>query len=260
MKKGFIKVIAFFLSSYAFLLSGIYTFASEKSYNWYVKRNSEHVQPSIDTPLSFISELGGYYVDKKADENSQSRVIYLTFDAGYENGNIARILDVLKEEEVVACFFVLSHLINSEPLLVKRMADEGHTVANHTASHKDMTALSKEEFCSELSDLENIYREKTGRELDKFYRPPRGEFNRSNLEWAREMGYKTIFWSFAYEDWDNKNQPEDEYALNKIFDNIHNGEIMLLHPTSDTNARILKTLIARLREEGYSFGSLCELD
>ena len=193
------------------------------------------------------------------DANADDKVIYLTFDAGYENGNIEKTLDVLCEENVPAAFFILQNLVVKNTDLVKRMVNEGHTVCNHTARHKDMSTFSNEAFLEELHTMEALYREHTGFEMSKYYRPPEGTFSRENLVCANENGYKTIFWSFAYPDWDNNKQMDTEKAKQIILDNIHNGEVMLLHPTSSTNASILQEVIQMLKAEGYRFGTLDEL-
>ena len=234
-------------------------FATE-SKSWYCKRNSANKQPLLDADMSFIEDYGGYYVDHNHGDNTAEKVVYLTFDAGYENGNVSKILDVLSEKKVKGAFFVLGHLIEENTALVIRMAEEGHLVCNHTCSHPDMSQKSTiEEFSSELAALENVYRDKTGRELSKFFRPPEGRFSRKTLEFANELGYKTVFWSFAYADWDNNAQISHEAAKKKILDNIHNGAIILLHPTSATNAAILGEVIDELRAHGYRFGTLDEL-
>lgn len=233
--------------------------ASGNGLNWYCMRKKNHMQPRCESNMRFIEDYGGYYIDKKHDDASSSRMVYLTFDAGYENGNISRVLDILKEKKVPAAFFILSNLIKSNTDLVKRMADEGHIVCNHTASHRDMTELDAEAFATELKKLEQIYREHTGREMAKYYRPPEGRFSEANMKYANDMGYKTIFWSFAYADWDNNKQPDPGRAFALIIDNLHNGEVMLLHPTSKTNADILGRVIDELLSQGYVFGSLDQL-
>ncbi len=228
--------------------------------NWYCTRNREHKQPIADTNLRFIEDYGGYYIDKSHGDDSAEKVVYLTFDAGYENGNVEKILDVMKSEDVKGAFFVLGNLITRNTELVKRMADEGHTVCNHTNRHKDMTTVkSIEEFKAELEALEALYREYVGGEMAKYYRPPEGRFNETTMRYASELGYKTVFWSFAYADWDNAKQPSPESAKKKIMDNIHNGAVILLHPTSATNAEILGDVIRELKSQGYSFGTLDEL-
>ncbi len=233
---------------------------STEPYNWYCVRSSGNLQPSCDPSMRFIEKYGGYYIDHRHGDSDSDKVVYLTFDAGYENGNIEKILDVLRSESVKGAFFVLAHLIESETELVKRMAKDGHLVCNHTASHKDMTKIHDQaEFYAELSKLEKLYTEKTGNKLAGYYRPPCGRFSEENLKFAQESGYKTVFWSFAYADWDNEHQMSPMAAQKKILENVHNGEIMLLHPTSATNALILKNVIKALRAQGYRFGTLDEL-
>ena len=238
-------------------LCSVNTFAASDAFGWYCKRNKEHKQPEIDTQISFIEDYGGYYVDRsKKDE----KVIYLTFDAGYENGNIAKILNTLQEEKVPAAFFVLSNLITKEPDLILRMKREGHLVCNHTSKHPDITKFTSiEELKKETEALEKLYYELTGEAMPKYFRPPEGKFSEKSMEFLQELGYKTIFWSFAYADWDNNAQLSHEEAKSKILNNIHNGEIMLLHPTSSTNADILKDIITELKAQGYRFGTLDEL-
>ncbi len=235
-------------------LGQLTAFASEGVIHWYVKNNKEHRRPALEGELTAIEGHNASYIGE--DE----KVIYLTFDAGYENGNVAKILDILDRHNVKGAFFILENLVNRDTELVNRMAESGHLVCNHTASHKNMSLVSsKDGFASELEKLERVYKEKTGRELDKYYRPPEGSFNKSNLEFADELGYHTVFWSFAYADWDNNKQPDVQKALDKVLSHIHNGEIMLLHPTSATNVAILDQLINKLKSDGYRFGTLDEL-
>ena len=233
---------------------------SNGSYSWYCVRNKDHLQPKADANMSFIEDLGGFYVDKNHSDNDSDKVIYLTFDAGYENGNVAKILDVLKEKDVDAAFFVLDNLILKNSDLIFRMIEEGHLVCNHTSKHLDVTKCETvDEFREELESLERVYRETTGREMPKYFRPPEGKFSQRSMEFANELGYKTIFWSFAYADWDNNSQMSHSAAKEKILSNVHNGEIMLLHPTSATNAAILGDIIDELRSQGFRFGSLDDL-
>jgi peptidoglycan-N-acetylmuramic acid deacetylase len=230
------------------------------SHSWYCVRNKEHKQPTLDASQKIIEEYDGYYVDKKHSDSEGDKVVYLTFDAGYENGNVEKILDVMKNEKVTGAFFILENLVLRNTELVKRMAEEGHTVCNHTANHKDMTKMRNvDEFSLELSSLEAIYKEKTGYDMAKYYRPPEGKYDRKSLEYAKSLGYKTIFWSLAYADWDNNAQPSHSAAMKILLDNIHNGAVILLHPTSKTNAEILPELISTLRSQGYRFGTLDEL-
>lgn len=230
---------------------------NDPAIGWYFKKNDDHTLPSLDAGLSYITEYDGYYADTRVSDDDP--VIYLTFDAGYENGNVAKILDVLEEHNAKGTFFVLSHLIDAEPDLVRRMADGGHLVCNHTATHPDLTAVSDEQFRHELSALAASYEACVGREMPLYFRPPEGKFNRRVLSLAREMGYKTIFWSLAYADWDNGKQPNPEAAKKLLLDHTHNGMVLLLHPTSATNAAILDDLMNAWEEMGYRFGTPDEL-
>lgn len=192
--------------------------------------------------------------------NVGEKVLYLTFDAGYENGCTAKILDTLKEKQVPAAFFLVGNYIRQSPDLVRRMVAEGHTVGNHTMHHYDMSRLSdKAAFSKELTDLEALYKETVGQELPKFYRPPQGIYSEENLKMAQELGYKTLFWSLAYVDWNNDAQPTRETAFAKLLPRTHNGAVVLLHSTSKTNAEILGELIDKWKEAGYRFGTLEEL-
>ncbi len=226
---------------------------SAEASNWYCKHTENGKRPPMPGEMTFIDKHGGYFLGE------DDKVIYLTFDAGYENGNIARILDTLKAEEVPAAFFVLENLVTRNTDLVKRMADEGHLVCNHTASHADMTTKSEAEFTAELAAMEQVYKDTIGSEIAKYYRPPEGKFTEANLDWANSLGYKTIFWSYAYADWDNDKQMPAEKALQKVLSGTHNGEVLLLHPTSATNADILPVLIKEWKNMGYRFGTLDEL-
>ncbi len=261
MKKGIIAfACAVLFCAFALHIFSAQDTQSMQSKSWYCTRNAEHKQPAVGADIAFAETLGAYYVDRAHGDDSEEKVLYLTFDCGYENGNVSKILDTLNEKKVSAAFFVLSNFIIKNTDVVKRMADEGHLVCNHTSKHLDMSKMqSLEEFSCELQKLEKTYREYTGREIDKYFRPPEGRFNESTLKYAAQMGYTTVFWSFAYEDWNNESQPSAEAAKKKIMDNIHNGAIILLHPTSATNAEILEYVIDECREMGYRFASLDEL-
>lgn len=228
---------------------------SAKCNGWYIKRNGS-APPTPPADIDMIKQNGGFYINDDLGETEKK--LYLTFDAGYENGNIEKILDTLKGEGVSAAFFVLDNLIIKNTDLVIRMGNEGHLVCNHTKNHKDLTEATNEEIAADLRALEDIYRSKTGRELDKFFRFPEGKYSESAMKCVSELGYKTAFWSFAYADWDNSKQPSEKYAIKKILDNTHNGAVILLHPTSSTNAKILGTLISEWRKMGYEFGSLTD--
>ncbi len=189
--------------------------------------------------------------------DTTQKVLYLTFDAGYENGCTEKILDILKKHNVPAAFFLVGNYIEKNADLVRRMVDEGHIVGNHTMHHPDMRKLSdKAAFQKELSGLETLFRETTGKELPKYYRPPQGNYSRENLQMAKELGYKTVFWSLAYMDWNNDDQPTAEYAFSKLLPRTHNGAVVLLHSTSQTNAEILDELLTKWKTEGYTFKSI----
>ena len=192
--------------------------------------------------------------------NTEEKVLYLTFDAGYENGCTAQILDVLKANEVPAAFFLVGNYIEKNPDLVRRMVREGHIVGNHTMHHYDMSKLSdKAAFSKELTDLEALYQETVGAPMPKYYRPPQGIYSEENLKMAQELGYKTVFWSLAYVDWNNDSQPAPEQAFRKLLPRTHNGAVVLLHSTSKTNAQILNELIGKWKADGYRFATLDDL-
>lgn len=192
--------------------------------------------------------------------DTREKVLYLTFDAGYENGCTEQVLDTLKKHQVRAAFFLVGNYIERNADLVRRMVEEGHIVGNHTMHHYDMSRLSgKETFSKELTDLEDLFRQTTGKELPKFYRPPQGVYSQENLKMAKELGYKTVFWSLAYVDWLNDKQPTREEAFRKLLPRTHNGAVVLLHSTSKTNAEILDDLLTQWENLGYRFGTLEEL-
>ncbi len=192
--------------------------------------------------------------------DTEEKVLYLTFDAGYENGCTAQILDTLKAHNAKAAFFVVGNYLESAPELVQRMADEGHLVGNHTWHHYDMSRIAEEQaFSAELTRVEEKYRELTGQAMKKYYRPPQGVYSEENLRMAQALGYRTVFWSLAYVDWLQDDQPTAEEAFSKLLPRTHPGAIVLLHSTSATNAAILDDLLTRWEEAGYRFGSLEEI-
>lgn len=223
--------------------------------DWGLGYRNKDQQPTGNADADFLEQYDSYFVG-----NPNDKVIYLTFDAGFENGYTSDLLDVLKEQEVPAAFFLVGHYLKENPELVKRMVDEGHIVGNHTYSHPDMTALSYfDNFKKELEELETLYTGITGKELPRYYRPPSGKYNEDNLKNAQALGYKTIFWSLAYVDWKLDAQPTKEYAFSKLLPRIHPGAIVLLHSTSKTNSEILRELIMEWKKAGYSFESLDDL-
>ena len=238
------------------ILSGIVSYADEGC-NWYIVKHGNE-PPSFPQNASLISEYGAVYIDKESVANGTKK-LYLTFDAGYENGNIEKILDVMQEENVTGAFFILSNIISKNTDIVKRMADEGHLVCNHTSNHKDMTTLTDEEVLANLARLEAQYKAATGYDMERIFRFPEGRYSVDRVKLLSENGYKTVFWSMAYDDWDNTRQMDLDLAKQKLLSTTHDGAIILLHPTSATNAAILGDLIREWKEMGYSFGSLRDL-
>lgn len=223
--------------------------------NWGLSFQKEGAAPIGNATPEYLAEYDGYYA-----EETNKKVMYLTFDAGYENGHTEKILDVLKKHKITAAFFLVGNYIETNPEIVKRMVKEGHLVGNHTYSHPDMSEIATEEaFRQELSKLEDAYHDATGKKMKKYYRPPQGKYSEENLKMAKEMGYKTIFWSLAYVDWYESDQPTREEAFQKLIPRLHPGAIVLLHSTSKTNGEILDELLTKWEEMGYTFKSLEEL-
>ena len=192
--------------------------------------------------------------------DTEEKVIYLTFDAGYEAGYTEQILDVLKKHDVKAAFFVVGTYIENNPELVRRMVEEGHIVGNHTWHHYNMSQIADlQSFTRELQSVADQYREATGEEMLPYYRPPQGVYSEENLKMAKSLGYRTVFWSLAYVDWNRDAQPTPEQAYEKLLPRIHPGAVVLLHSTSATNAEILDDLLTKWADMGYRFGTLDEL-
>ena len=252
------KIILLFITCFSiFNLTTLKATASDDlELNWYfVKRGDSKTPEQPKESASFLSIYDSYYVG-----DTNSKVLYLTFDEGYENGNTPKILDTLKEEKVPAAFFVVKPYIKQEPDIVKRMVEEGHLVCNHSSHHPSMANIKDtEKFKLEFSEVENEYKSLIGDDMPKFFRPPMGKYSKNSLKQTKDLGYKTIFWSFAYKDWLVDNQPEENAAIKKIVSGAHPGSIMLLHAVSNTNAKILKDVIQELKSQGYEFKSLNDL-
>lgn len=227
---------------------------TEGEISWGLNYDEENEPPIGAESTEQLEKMGAYYTG-----DTTKKRIYLTFDAGYENGQTAHILDVLKKQEAPAVFFLVGNYLNTQPELVRRMVSEGHTVGNHTMTHPDMTLKSGEDFDKELLELEELYEKTTGEKMKKFFRPPQGKYTRSNLLRAQSLGYTTVLWSLAYADWDRENQPTKEAAFDKLLPRIHNGAVILLHSTSTTNSLILDELLTKYKEMGYTFGDISEL-
>ena len=237
------------------LMMNILCFA-QSGYSWYFKPTNDNTKPQVIPEASgFLDKYNVISISKSDEKN-----INLTFDAGYENGNVEKILNTLKEKDVPGAFFILPQLAKTNPELVQRMKNEGHLVCNHTKNHRDMSKITDlNEFSQELINAETLIKEYSGVDMDKFYRPPEGRFSEQNLQFADSLGYTTVFWSLAYADWDNNKQMNPDKALNILCNRTHPGCVVLLHPTSTTNASILGLYIDRMRSEGYSFKSISEL-
>lgn len=225
------------------------------SANWGLGFGESGTQPTGNVSAEELRKYDAYFIG-----NSKDKKIYLTFDCGYENGNTEAILAALKKHNVSATFFVVGHFLESSPELVKRMVEEGHTVGNHTYHHPDMSAISDmAAFQKEMDDVKNLFQEITDQEMSSYYRPPQGKYSVKNLEMAQKLGYETFFWSLAYVDWYEDDQPSHEEAFEKLTGRIHPGAVVLLHNTSRTNGEILDELLTKWEEMGYSFGTLDEL-
>ena len=251
---------AFTLGSLLGILTGTLsptkeTSASVQSASWGLSFQEEGKRPAGNATIDDLKQYNAYYAS-----DTDEKILYLTFDAGYENGNTPAILEALKKHQAPAVFFAVGNFIKDNPDLIKRMITEGHIVGNHTMTHPDMSQISSmESFQKELEGVEELYTSETGEPMTKFYRPPRGVYSTENLSMAKELGYSTFFWSLAYVDWIQEQQPSKEEAFQKLIPRIHPGAIVLLHNTSSTNAAILDELLTKWEEMGYQFHSIKEL-
>lgn len=226
---------------------------SNKKIGWGIKRNDNHEQPDLgSTNKKLIDENNDI-----AMGNSEDKYVYLTFDEGYEAGYTEKILNILKENNVKAAFFITGHYLNSAEDLVKRMIEEGHIVGNHTVNHPSMPDIGDDKLKEEITKLHTAVFEKFGYEMI-YFRPPKGEFSQKTLALTKKLGYTTVMWSFAYDDWDEAKQGRESYGKEKILNNIHNGAVILLHSTSKDNANILDDVIKEIKKQGYEFKTLDE--
>lgn len=221
--------------------------------SWYFKSNKEHKTPSVQGGIDY-KKYSAYYVG-----DTSQKTIYLTFDEGYENGYTSKILDVLKQKQVKAAFFVTEDYIKRNPQLIKRMYEEGHIVGNHSVRHLSSPSLSDSEFINEITQTEVAYKQLTGSDMPKVFRPPMGEYSERTLALTHNLGYKTIFWSFAYKDWLTDAQPGKTVAYNTVMEKYHNGAILLLHAVSSSNTEALPQIIDDLRLKGYTFATIDNL-
>ena len=224
-----------------------------KKVEWGIKRSDNHEQPDLGSKNKKL-------IDENEDiamGNKEEKYVYLTFDEGYEAGYSSSILDTLKENDVKAAFFITGHYLNTQPELVERMIQEGHIVGNHTVNHPSMPSLSEEKLKEEVMKLHTTVYEKFNYEM-KYLRPPKGEFSERTLWQTKQLGYTTVMWSFAYDDWDENKQGREEYGKEKILKNVHNGAVILLHANSKDNSNILDSVIKEIKNMGYEFKTLDE--
>lgn len=227
------------------------TSLSNTKIGWGIKRNDNHEQPDLGSKnKALLDQYEGI-----AMGNKESKFVYLTFDEGYEAGYTDRILQTLKDNNVTATFFITAHYVNTQSELVQKMIDNGHIVGNHTVNHKSMPTLSDEQVKTEVMTLHTTLYEKFGYEM-KYIRPPMGEFSERTLSLTNNLGYTTVMWSFAYDDWNEDNQKGIEYAKEKILNNVHNGAVILLHGNSSDNCNVLDYIIKEIKNMGYEFKSL----
>lgn len=222
--------------------------------NWGLGFGKSGEKPTGNATVDEMKKYNAYYM-----ADGDEKVLYLTFDCGYENGNTEAILDALKAHNAPATFFTVGHFLETAPELVKRMVADGHTVGNHTYHHPDMSKISDaDSFAKEINDAAALFKEVTGTDMAMYYRPPQGKYSTSNLQMAKDMGYSTFFWSLAYVDWNTDAQPSHEEAMDKLMSRVHPGAIVLLHNTSKTNGEILDEVLTKWEEMGYTFRPLSD--
>ncbi|AIS52978.1 hypothetical protein TKV_c18280 [Thermoanaerobacter kivui] len=222
-------------------------------YSWGMRFLPNHQTPEI-TPLamSLIKKYDAIFVG-----DTSKKVVYLTFDEGYENGYTPKILDILKENNVKAAFFVTGPYIKQQADLVKRMVKEGHIVGNHTVNHPSLPTMPDEKVKEEITKLGDMFSELTGKEM-RYFRPPKGEYSERTLYLTKSLGYRTVFWSLAMADWQPlPGGPEESY--NTVMKRIHPGAVILLHAVSKDNALALDRIIKGIKAEGYEFKTLDDI-
>lgn len=254
---GLIAIMFIGIFSYTQINNSIFATEglSDKFIGWGIKRNDNHNQPDLGAEnKKLIDKYEGIAMGNKDSKN-----VYLTFDLGYEAGYTDSILSTLKENNVTAAFFITAHYLNTSPDLVKKMIENGNIVGNHTVNHYSLPSISNDKIEEEVMKLHSAVYEITGYEM-KYFRPPKGEYSERVLDKVNKLGYKTVMWSFAYDDWDTNKQGREEYGKKKILDNIHNGAVILLHGTSKDNMNILDECIKEIKNMGYEFKSLNDFE
>ena len=231
--------------------SGSKTNIPAKTLSWYFIRNKQHLAPAINNDIAemLIQNQAIYLLP------NDNKKIFLTFDCGYELGYTSTILDILQREQIKAAFFITGQYIKSKPELVKRMQAEGHLVCNHTWNHPDLSKIDQDKLNQEITRLDQTYQELTGTSMDKYIRPPMGNYSANSLIWTKELGYTTVFWSMAWVDWDPKQQPGAAFVVQHVLDNIHPGAIILMHAVSSSDTDALEKIITDLQAQGYVFST-----
>lgn len=248
MSKSFLVIVIMFTMFFTT------SYLSLNAYGFGFTKNDDHLVPEIGKYKSILENTNSYYV---GDTNKKE--VYLTFDAGYDNGELPKILDILNEKNIKVSFFLTGDFVKRFPELTIRMTLEGHTICNHTYNHKNITKLSKEELQVEITKLEESYFNLTGKQMAKYFRPPEGEFDEISLKNVNSLGYKTVFWSSAYCDWNEKGQKSVEYTIDMYMNNLHNGAILLMHSVSSSNREALSTIIDEVLSLGYEFKTVTSL-
>lgn len=216
---------------------------------WGIKRNKDNQKPDADPGADeLLSKYNAMYIG-----DTTQKVIYLTFDEGYENGYTPKILDTLRENNVKAIFFITGPYLSGHQDLVRRMVEEGHSIGNHTIHHRSLPLLPDRQVEEEVAGLERAFKEKFGKDM-KFLRPPKGEYSARTLKITSNIGYVNLFWSFAYDDWHRNKIRGPEYAYDIVMKNLHNGGILLLHAVSKDNTDALDMIIKGAKQKGYNFG------
>jgi peptidoglycan-N-acetylmuramic acid deacetylase len=260
LKVSTLFLIVFFMAEMGAILSNtlsLYydtTQAAAREFMWYYLPHDEEEQPEPMEKAGYLKDYDVIYIG-----SPDRKVIYLTFDDCPENGNISSILDVLEEHHAPAAFFMTEVFIRKHPDVIRRIDGDGYLVCNHTAHHVSVTRLSFDKLKAEIKGVEDAFREVTGKELDKYFRPPQGKFNETSLSYTEELGYTTVFWSFRYTDWEVNNQPSEDAAYNTIMKETHPGEIVLLHCQSKTNVKVLDRVLDSWEQQGYTFGSIADI-
>lgn len=224
------------------------------AFGWGFRKNDQHLVPDVGFYQSEIHGTNSYYVGNK------QKTVYLTFDCGYDNGNIEKIIKILNDNNVQSTFFCTGDFLERNEHIVNMIVDNGHYIGNHTYSHKEINCIDRSTLIDEITKVEAIYKDITGNEMIKLFRPPKGSFDKKSLDYVKELGYNTFFWSIAYCDWDVNNQKGYDYTFNSVIDNLHDGAIILMHSVSDDNVKALPDIISKTKSLGYSFDSLTNIN